>query len=299
MFKRIPATELRSVSRVIAVDVDSEDVVVLRNLPKIKKTKISTAKQVEYAADEVVRNAILEIQLQNIDPLADVTVDDEKKKENIGDSLTGHFFPSIELATDRVLVTGPSGSGKTTFSAEMILHYINLYPERKVFIISSLHEDDTLTLLEDSYPESFIRFDLNEMFNDSQNEIDPESLADSLVFFDDVDTLMDAHIRQAVLVFRDFLLEQHRHFGIYLLVTTHLMTNFRETRRLLNEARKVVVFPGSGADFHILNFLTKFVGMGMRTAKNIVNKIDNESRWTLVSKTSPLYMITENKIASI
>ena len=77
------------------------------------------------------------------------------------------------------------------------------------------------------------------------------------------------------------------------------MTNFRETRRLLNEARKVVVFPGSGADFHILNFLTKFVGMGMRAAKNIVNKIDNESKWTLVSKTSPLYMITENKISSI
>lgn len=296
MFKRINATELRSVSRTIAIDVESEDVVILRNLPKKKPQKQMRYHDAKVLSDELIKNALLEIKMRDIDSLVTPF---EEKKEIVGDLLNGRFFPAIEIEDDRVLVTGPSGSGKTTFSAEMIIHYINLFPERKVFIISSLHEDGALSVVEETYPENFVRFDLNDMFNDSENEIDPETLANSLVFFDDVDTLMDTHIRQAVLVFRDFLLEQHRHFGIYLLLTTHLMTNFRETRRLLNEARKVVVFPGSGADFHILNFLTKFVGMGMRAAKNIVNKIDNESKWTLVSKTSPLYMITENKISSI
>jgi len=302
MFKRIPVTDLQIYSRCIALDLNNDTAIILRNLPKVKEKKeinIDPVKRSEVEVASLIKNAMVELELLNPSDLTyEVKVEDFSKPK-VADSFIGNFFPSIETETDRVLATGPSGAGKTTFCAEMIIHYLSLFPDRKVFIISSLEEDVTLEPLQEYFEENIIRFNLPEMFLDENSEIDPDTLASSMVFFDDVDTLINPHLRTKVLTFRDFLLEQHRHFNIFLLMTTHLMSNFRETRRLLNETRKIVVFPGSGADYHILNFLTKFVGIGMRRAKEIVNKTDNHTRWVMISKTAPLYMITENKLNAI
>jgi hypothetical protein len=47
-------------------------------------------------------------------------------------------------------------------------------------------------------------------------------------------------------VLRDHILEQGRHFKTRLLITSHLLSNYSSTRRVLNEATAVCVFLKAG-----------------------------------------------------
>jgi len=124
-------------------------------------------------------------------------------------------------------------------------------------------------------------------------KLNADDYKDSLIIFDDVDTLMNSEMSRAILSFRDFLLEQHRHFNIFLVCTTHLLLNYQATRRLLNEAQKVVVFPSSGNDAMIKNFLKRYIGWNNETVEQFFTN-DISSRWKLVYKQFPNYVLSSN-----
>ena len=199
------------------------------------------------------------------------------------------IFPSIPNDYDFVLIGGPSGSGKTVWASKYIAAYKKKYKKRPIYVISSINEDPAL----DKY--NVIRLNLEDCFGDPDYEIDPESMKDSLVLFDDVDTLTSKKLRDNVLTFRDFLLEQGRHFNIHLINTVHILLNYKATRRLLNESTKVVIFPKSGTSYQIKTFLQTYCGF-MKEQITHFFKSDNKSRWKMVSKTYPLYVMSQHEI---
>ena len=125
----------------------------------------------------------------------------------------------------------------------------------------------------------------------SQEPIQIEDLSDSVVIFDDIDVISDKRIRDAVYNILNKTLEIGRHFKITALVTNHLPTNGKETRRILNEAHQVVYFPHS-ASGRIKYLLVDYLGLDK---KMIAYFRRQNSRWCCIFKTTRRYTCWSTK----
>ncbi len=90
-----------------------------------------------------------------------------------------------------------------------------------------------------------------------------EELANSVCIFDDIDVILDKKIRDAVYSILNQALEIGRRFKITIVVTNHLPTNGKDTRRILNEAHTITYFPRR-AGGRIRYLLENYVGLGKK-----------------------------------
>ena len=202
-----------------------------------------------------------------------------------------NIFPDVDPKSERILVSGPSGAGKSTWVSKYAAKYKKKFPKRPIYLISSRDSDAVLDKLNP------IRVDMD-MFDDEDDEIDPEeSFTKSLVIFDDIDTICDRPLRNSVLALRDFMLEQSRHYKTHLICTTHILMNGQQTRRLLNEGSKYVLFPNSNAH-QISNFLQKYIGLQKRSVDRFLTE-DRESRWKMISRDYPLYVVSTKSVYAV
>lgn len=154
---------------------------------------------------------------------------------------------------ERLYVAGPSDSGKSTYAAMYISNFLCLNPDKKFYIFSRVEKDDVLDELDP------IRIVINdELLN---NPISPEELQNSIVLFDDIDTIQSKKLADIVRRLRDDLLETGRHEKAYVVAVSHQLLNYKHTRQLLNESTSVTFFPCSGSDYHIKRFLKTYCGL--------------------------------------
>lgn len=183
---------------------------------------------------------------------------------------------------EKTYVSAPSGAGKSTFCANWMNEYKKMFKDGELFVFSTVGEDDVIDKLEP------IRISLNEeLLNDP---INPTEIANSLCLFDDVDTIVQPKIRNNICGLRDWLLEQGRHHGIRMLMTSHLLMNYKATRRLLNEATTVVFFPKCGSTMHIKRYLTNYAGFDPEQIKRILRL---PSRWVALYTHHPMFVLYE------
>lgn len=208
------------------------------------------------------------------------TLKEKYTKNKIGKEIkldNGYMQPIPNTKTrDVIYVCAPSGSGKSTYISNYAKEYKKIFPNNKIYVFSRLTEDKPIDELK------AIRIEINNAL--VLNPILPEELENSLVIFDDIDTLRDKRQKDAIMALKDDLLQVGRHMTISLLITSHLMTNYKETRIVLNEAQQIVIFPHSGSDNSIKYVLKAYVGLD----KDDINKILKlGSRWVTVYKTAP------------
>lgn len=179
-----------------------------------------------------------------------------------------------------IYVAGPSGSGKSTYIANYASEYKRLYPKNKVFIFSRVANDECIDRLNPT------RIILNDEL--IEDPISPDELSNSLVIFDDTDTIPNKKLKDAITSLKNDLLETGRHEDIYVAITSHLISNYRETRTVLNEAHSITVFPQGGSTYSIKYVLKNYGGMD----KNDIQKaITLPSRWITLKKTFPQAII--------
>jgi hypothetical protein len=179
--------------------------------------------------------------------------------------------------TFRYYICGPAGSGKSYYIGRLLKNMRKVCPKKKIYIFSDVNEDPELDSIG-----NIIRFKLDDDLVDKK-PINPEILADSVCVFDDIDSIQNPKLLQVIEKLRDSLLRTGRHYGegISVIVSNHLMTNYKSTRIILNECNAITFFPKSGATDAIKYTLKKYVGM----SKNDINKIfDLPSRWVTVFK---------------
>jgi len=202
--------------------------------------------------------------------------------------IDGHFIPLPQLfesGSERGYVAGSSGSGKSTYIGKYIGLYKQMFPKRNIWVFSRLTEDKELD-----------KHDVNRILLDKgivENPIDPEELSNgngALCIFDDIDTIADKKINEAVHKLRDDLLETGRHQKISTISTGHQLMDYKKTRTLLNEASFVTFFPQSGSSYHIRRFLKIYCGLDN---KNIEKIMALPSRWVTIYKVYPMYVISE------
>lgn len=180
-------------------------------------------------------------------------------------------------------IAGASGSGKSYLAKGYAEYYKKLYPDREVYLISKLKEDETLDAL------TFIkRLDI-QSFIDDYPELD--EFENCLTIWDDFDTLT-GEAGKVVQKLIDDLATMGRHTKSTMLVLSHYLTRYKATRLILNEATHIVVYP-QATSYHALKYLLRnYVGIEEDEIKDMKKW---GSRWLCIAKNFPQFVISQHK----
>jgi hypothetical protein len=203
-------------------------------------------------------------------------------KIQLDDDGTFELLPSPDPKKREVwYISGQSGSGKSWIAKGLAHYYHKLFPDRGIYLISKLEEDETLDALK------FLKRVKIQSFVDDYPAL--EEFKDCMVIFDDYDTLTgDAEkvIRKLI----DDLAIMGRHTGTTMLCLSHYSTNYSKTRLLLNEITHLVVYPLS-TSYHALKYILKnYIGVDEEDIKRH-RKLG--SRWLCYSKSFPQCLIAQ------
>lgn len=114
-------------------------------------------------------------------------------------------------------VAGASGSGKSYQARGMAERYKKLFPEREIYLISKLNEDETLDTMKTGKPK---RIKVDTLQSDPITDIG--IFANSLVIFDDYDTF-PAPMDKIVLRLIDDIASMGRHHNISMMCLSHYL----------------------------------------------------------------------------
>jgi adenylate kinase family enzyme len=245
----------------------------LSDIPKTKLDKLDLSETDKAELNDALKSG-LEPDDENLTKIFYNFLDYIKEKNCKFTLRTGGKLEPLPnpKVVEKVLISGISGSGKSTFAAQYIRNYLKQHRGNNFFIISSVDEDEVLDRLE---PE---RLDYNEI---AQDGIDMSELEDSLVLYDDIGTIQPKSVRKVIEGTRDHLLETGRHSRTSVINVSHLITNHHESRRILNEAQSVVLFPKSNA-----RAIKKYLVEYQNFDKDLISRCLNlKSRWFMIKGT--------------
>ena len=220
---------------------------------------------------------------------------DEAEKEEVNREFTqltlpdeGKFqqIPDTTKNRDILYITAPSGAGKSTYTLKYLQEYKKKYKQNEIYLFSALTEDETIDQLKD-----IKRIKVDETL--VSDPIDIKEFEHSCVVFDDIDVISNKHVREAVYKVLNQILELGRHHYITCIITNHLATNGKDTRRILNECGSITYFPSSGSVKGINYLLETYVGMDK---KDILKAKKTKSRWITVFKHYPQVVMGEKNL---
>jgi len=194
------------------------------------------------------------------------------------------FMPDFKKERELIYCHGPSGAGKSTLVKKYAKEYKLLHPDNPIFVISKIEGD-----------ESFDGMDYMQIPLDQEilSSIDSATFRDSLVVFDDTDTIADKKVRGMVDTIKDMIAQEGRHYNTSAFFCTHMGCNYQKTRILLNECQKFIIFPQAAGKKQARNM---FVGYGGMTGKKFEEVSAAPSRWCMLNNSYPNYLVYDNKI---
>jgi hypothetical protein len=184
---------------------------------------------------------------------------------------------------EKVYVSAPSGSGKSVYSGKWLKQLHKMDRDMPIYCFSPIPEDKALDFL------PIERVDLDEHL--INNPMTVEELQDCCVIFDDCESIKCPRMRKYITWLRDSILETGRHYNVRMIWISHLISNFTDTRRLLNESTSVTVFPKSGSGvYQIKQFLKNQCGLDRNEIKRFINL---PSRWCTIYRSYPQFVMHE------
>lgn len=201
-----------------------------------------------------------------------------------GDSLFVPIHSADKKKREVYYIAGQSGSGKSYFARMIAENYKKLYPDREVYLISKLQEDETLDKMKIGKPK---RIKLDSLVEDYPKL---EEFKDCMVIFDDFDTL-DAPYDKVVLKLIEDVCIMGRHTNTSCLILSHYLTNYKKTRLILNEAHHLVLYPLSTSTKAMTYVATNYAGLEPEHIK----EFKRLGRWIMIKKSYPCYIISAQK----
>ena len=189
--------------------------------------------------------------------------------------------------TQRIYISGSTGCGKSYYIRKWLKQYIKVFPNRKIYLFSDMLQDPAL----DDF-KNLERFVIDESLL-KKKHIRPEKFSNSIVIFDDIDSIQNPKLYKYILSLQNAILKTGRKLGITALVTNHLMNNGIKTKEIYNECSSIV-FPTRGSNFYALNYcLKKYLGLDNKQVKHI-SKLP--TRMCTIYKHWPNYCLYEKGI---
>jgi hypothetical protein len=181
-------------------------------------------------------------------------------------------------------VIAASGGGKSFFAREYASLYMRMFPKRSVYVFSKLAEDVTLDKLE-----GLKRIKIQSLIDEPITDI--SIFKDSLTIWDDCDSFTGEE-KKAVNALRDDMLAMGRHHCISMIVMSHLATNGKDSRLLLSESHRFILFMASVGYQQTRYLCERYLGL---TSKEIQALRKIPSRWVAVGKNFPSYVISDGE----
>jgi hypothetical protein len=197
----------------------------------------------------------------------------------------GTFLPIPDIHRERVsyYVFGSAGSGKSYFCASVLRQWIKLNHKGQIFLFSQMFEDPVL----DKLP-NLKRIDVSTL---EEEPIDIYDLPENcFCVFDDVDSITNKNILKAVADLESSIHQIGRKLRINIIKTSHLGSNGLSTKLVLSESQYITCYPSSGSFAQISYVLKQYVGLSNKDLEKIKSL---RSRWVMVSKTYPQYVLSE------
>ena len=182
--------------------------------------------------------------------------------------------------TQRIFVVGPTECGKSTLTSFYLKQFRKVFPKRRVLVYSQLDRDPAY----DKY--KIERADIEDI-----PETTVDDLQDSLVIFDDLDTVPDPNLMAHISRLRNSCIQIGRHKGVYSIFCGHTIFDGRATGKMLRECSYVALFPQAGNKRHIHVYLADHAGLDKEQEKKVLAL---KSRWILVSSFAPIHIIHED-----
>jgi len=251
---------------------------------KKKMSKIDMVKIKNYLKndDDDVDESVYEI----VNNIKNKSKEISKKEFKLYDNGIIQPLPRFDKTT-RVYICGQTECGKTWFLTQYLKQLVKVEKTKKIYIFSDVEHDPEI---DDNL--DVIRFKLDDELLE-KSEIPVEKFKNSVCVFDDIDSIQNKKLYQYIQNLRDAILRRGRHENITCIVTSHLCTNFKDSRIVLNEANSIVIFPRAGSSHGIKYMLQKYCGF---STKQINKIIELPSRWVYISKTYPQYIIYEKGV---
>lgn len=217
---------------------------------------------------------------------------EEHKKEvkycHLEDSGKFQQMPSNK-ETDVLMINGRRGVGKSYYLAEYMKEYIKLHPKNKIFLFSEKPKDEALDNLITK------RIDLKSFAGEDALELD-DFPDDCFVCFDDIDMLTDTKqnnfLRTKVFDTVGKLIQMGRSKNITVAQTSHLTTNHKETKNVLNGCSSFTFFYGA-ISHQVKKALEVYLGLSKSSIKKILSL--KNSRFATIYTTVPMVIQTEKE----
>lgn len=200
----------------------------------------------------------------------------------------GEIEPLLNTQNERAIwyIAGPSGSGKSTQVANLVKTFIKDKKNTNLYMFSRTdYKNDPAYKGLNIY-----QIEINNDLLDSKMDIEKEIKPNSVIIFDDVNTIQDNILRKYIEDLMCDIMEIGRKLKINCIITNHLIIpNERKYARcLLNEIQYLSIFPKSGSIQQISYVLKMYFGLTSKQIKNICN-ID--SRCVTICKLYPNYVL--------
>lgn len=209
------------------------------------------------------------------------------------------FVPVLDTECRSIVyICGASGSGKSTFARTLVDNFHTMFPKSIIYMFSRLSSDPAFDDLETK--KIIIRIPINNDLIESQIDVINDIEHGSMVIFDDIDTISDKKLMNVLNNIKLQILEIGRHKKIYCIVTSHLINtgDRNSTRTMMNEMSSLVIFPkGGGSVYQQKYCLKNYLGLSNDQISSIIQT--SNSRWVLISKNYPQYILTQKKIYMI
>lgn len=194
---------------------------------------------------------------------------------------------------DALYITGPSGSGKSHFVKLYLDNYIQYLPDNPIYLFSWKGEDELFTPYENKGKITRVPIKSEDYLDmvKSEQGLSVDDFENCLVIFDDIGKIDPIILKKHVDLLRDQILELGRSRDIFILTTTHVPCNGKNTQLSLIESNKIVFFPSKMNQRNCKYLLGDVFGLTNDELKRI--KALRTKYWVLFSKETPRYVMYE------
>jgi hypothetical protein len=213
------------------------------------------------------------VRLNNDDEIFFINITDFKENEQV----------------DTIYITGQTGCGKSSWIRNYVICFLHKYPKAKVYLFSSKIKDKAL----DDLP--IERVKISDDILENQIKL-PELSAKSkpsLCIFDDIEDFGNNKINKEIERLRNEIMRNGRSYGIFCLMVHHDPCDYKATKAMLFESKKIVIFPrqsAKGAYDYLLKEKCKL-------SKKLINKINSlKSNYVVYNKTVPQFILSDKYI---
>jgi hypothetical protein len=191
-------------------------------------------------------------------------------------------------------IAGASGAGKSYIAKQITENYHKLYPDRFIYIVSALDEDDTLDSMKIN-KKKIQRLNYRTFIDDPP---DINTVSDCMFIFDDVDSIEPKEGGNAIhKLINDIAIMGRGHKlgqgNISMMFLTHHITNYKKTRLILNEADYYILYPQNTSTSQLYYLLKTYLGFDRKEVQALKRL---PSRWVCVHKNSPQMLMWDGGI---